>query len=153
LALKRGEDKKIQPRVALRWSDTYGVDAVNLASHADLNSNLFWYRGKHVIAKSQDQCKVGAWVYAQSPLSVSPIPFPIIHYLITPTSDQNTTAEPPITGRIIDILQDTGGKTSLVILDVFQVAAVRHEIFGMPILKRRLNEKTVLVISATVRNV
>jgi len=58
----------------------------------------------------------------------------------------------PITGCINDILQDTGGKTSLIILDVFQVAAVCHEVFGMPILKRRLNERTVLVVPATVSN-
>jgi len=37
-----------------------------------------------------------------------------------------------------------------VILDVFEVAAVRHEVFGMPILKRRLNEKRILVVPATV---
>ena len=65
-------------------------------------------------------------------------------------SNQDTTAEPPITGRIMDILQDTSGKTSLIVLDVFQVAAVRHEMFGMPILKRRLNEKQILVILAMV---
>ena len=58
--------------------------------------------------------------------------------------------EPPITGCIIDILQDTSGKTSLIILDVFQVVAVRHEIFGMLILKRRLNEKTILAVPASV---
>lgn len=56
----------------------------------------------------------------------------------------------PITGRILEILQDTSGKISLIILDVFQVAAVRHEVFGMLILKRRLNEKRILVVPATV---
>jgi hypothetical protein len=56
----------------------------------------------------------------------------------------------PITGRILEILQDTSGKISLIILDVFQVAAVRHEVFGMPLLKRRLNEKRILVVPATV---
>lgn len=60
---------------------------------------------------------------------------------------QNSTA---IMGRVIDILQDTSGTTSLIVLDVFQVAAVCHELFGMPILKRQLNEKTVLIVPATV---
>jgi len=64
--------------------------------------------------------------------------------------DQDATSKPPITGRIIDILQDTSGKASLIVIDVFQVAAVCHEMFGTPILKHRLNEKRVLVIPATV---
>lgn len=67
-------------------------------------------------------------------------------------SYQNLPSEAPITGRILDILQDTTSKSSLVILDVFQVVAVRHEIFGMPILKRRLDEKRALVIPAKVSN-
>ena len=56
----------------------------------------------------------------------------------------------PITGCILEILQDTSGKISLIILDVFQVVAVQHEVFGMPILKCRLNKKRILVVPATV---
>ena len=66
------------------------------------------------------------------------------------TAGSNSAHRPPITGRILEILQATSGKASLVILDVFEVAAVRHEVFGMPILKHRLNEKRILVVPATV---
>jgi len=70
LPLKRGEDKKIQPRVALQWCKTAGADALNLADFSDVSSTL-WNHGKYVVSKSQDECKVGAWVFTQSPLSVS----------------------------------------------------------------------------------
>jgi len=58
----------------LQWIETAGVPAVNLADLADINPNTLWYRGKYVVAQSQDLCKVGAWVYARSPLSVSKTP-------------------------------------------------------------------------------
>jgi len=59
-------------------------------------------------------------------------------------------AEPLIIGHIVDIPQDTSDKASLIVLDVFQVAAVCHEMFGTPILKHRLNERRILVVPATV---
>ena len=55
-------------------------------------------------------------------------------------------------GRILEILQDTNGESPLVILDVFQVVPIRHDIFGMLILKRRLDEKRILVLPAKVSN-
>ncbi|EDR02424.1 uncharacterized protein LACBIDRAFT_332286 [Laccaria bicolor S238N-H82] len=121
--------KKIQPRVALRGSDMAGVDTLNAADLIDFNANTCWYCGKYVVARSQDMCNIGDWVFARSPLS--------------------SLSDPPVTGRILDILQDTSGKSSLVILDLLQVAADRHEVFGMPILKCRLAGRRVLIISAT----
>ena len=47
------------------------VDTLNSVGLIGLNSSTLWYRRKYVVAKSQDQCKIGSWVYAQSPLSVS----------------------------------------------------------------------------------
>jgi len=61
------------------------------------------------------------------------------------------SAGPLVTGRIFDILQDTSGDISLVVLDVFQIASVRDEIFGTPVLVRRFNEKTTLIVSTKVR--
>jgi len=74
LSLKHGEDKKILPRVTLRWSDTAGVDALNSADLFDINLNTLWNHAKYIVAQSQDQCKVGAWIYAHSPIPVSKIP-------------------------------------------------------------------------------
>ena len=55
----------------------------------------------------------------------------------------------PLAGRIIKILQDSASKRSLVILDTFQVAATRHKTFGMPVLLRRFNEKSLIIVPAT----
>ena len=55
----------------------------------------------------------------------------------------------PLAGRIIEILQDTESRRALVILDTFHVAATRHETFGMPVLLRRFNEKSLVIVPAT----
>ena len=55
-----------------------------------------------------------------------------------------------MTGKILEILQDEGGTMSFVVVDIFQVSAIRHEYFGMPVLSRRLNETTLLVVPAKV---
>ena len=56
-----------------------------------------------------------------------------------------------ITGRIVEILTDTTGKRAVIILDIFHVLSTRHEIFGMPMLARRHEETTYVVIPSTVR--
>ena len=55
-----------------------------------------------------------------------------------------------MTGKILEILQDEGGTMSFVVVDIFQVSATRHDYFGMPVLSRRLDETTLLVIPAKV---
>jgi len=57
---------------------------------------------------------------------------------------------PPVTGKILEILQDEHETMAFVVVDIFQVSALRHEYFGMPILSRRLDETTVLIIPAKV---
>ncbi len=56
-----------------------------------------------------------------------------------------------ITGRIVEILANSTGKRALIILDMFHVLSERHKIFGMPMLARRNEETTYVVIPATVR--
>ena len=58
--------------------------------------------------------------------------------------------EESVTGRIIEILSDSTEKKAIIILDLFVVLGSRHEIFGMPMLARRQNEKTYAVIPSTV---
>jgi len=56
-----------------------------------------------------------------------------------------------VTGRILEILQASElPELSFVVLDVFSVAATRHELFGMPMLMRRLGETTILIIDTKV---
>lgn len=55
-----------------------------------------------------------------------------------------------ITGRIAEILAESGGKRAVVVLDVFEVPSARHEIFGMPMLIRPQEQPTYVVIRSTV---
>jgi hypothetical protein len=54
-------------------------------------------------------------------------------------------------GRILEILTtDEQGNNPIIVLDVFQLGATRHETFGMPTLARRLSETTFLIVPAKV---
>ena len=55
-----------------------------------------------------------------------------------------------VTGRIVEILAESGGKRAVIVLDIFEVRSTRHEIFGMPMLARRHEETIYAVIPSTV---
>jgi hypothetical protein len=55
-----------------------------------------------------------------------------------------------ITGHIIEILADTTSNRAVIVLDIFHVLSTRHDIFGMPMLARRHDETTYIVIPSTV---
>lgn len=92
-----------------------------------------WHRCKYVVAGSGDKCSAGSWVFATSPIAVSASHFKL--YIEFPSLTPLQSSNPPITGRILDILKDSAGPSMFVIINVFQLAATRHKIFGMPILK------------------
>jgi hypothetical protein len=56
-----------------------------------------------------------------------------------------------MTGRIVEILADISGNCAMVVIDIFRVLSTRHEVFGMPMLARRNDETTYVVIPSTVR--
>jgi len=132
------------------WTQTAAITAVNgLENSHHEDSKLSWHRGKYVVSRSEDQCRIGAWVYPKTPFVVWAI---WLHFFIR--NDAlillSKARQPPIAGRILKILQDTTAKRLLVVLDTFQVAATRHETFGMPVLLRRLNEKSLVIVPAMV---
>jgi hypothetical protein len=56
-----------------------------------------------------------------------------------------------VTGRIVEILANSKGDRAVVVLDTFQVIlSARHDIYGMPMLARRHDETTYIVIRSTV---
>ncbi|KAF8066040.1 hypothetical protein FPV67DRAFT_1653670 [Lyophyllum atratum] len=114
---KRGPNRRTLPLVRLRWSETAASRAINNTSP---NNDAQWGRCKYIIAKSQDRCTVGSWVFARSPLSEGNTPAP---------------------GRIVEILENTTRTSALVVIDVFRVASTRDEVFGMPVLSRAFNER------------
>ena len=64
---------------------------------------------------------------------------------------KTTTATlPPVTGKIIEIIQDSTEQHSFVVIDIFQLAATRHEVFGVLVLVRRQDEGTTVVVTAKV---
>ena len=60
--------------------------------------------------------------------------------------------EPPITGQIKEIIQDVSTEDSFVLLDIFHVRMVRHELFGMPVLSRQLDEVSLVLVRSKVRS-
>ena len=55
-----------------------------------------------------------------------------------------------VTGRIVEILAESGGKRAVIVLDIFEVCSTRHEIFGMPMLARCHHEEIYAIIPSTV---
>ncbi|EDR03329.1 uncharacterized protein LACBIDRAFT_307447 [Laccaria bicolor S238N-H82] len=127
MPLKQGLDKKLETRIGLRWRETQAGKAVNAAMH---DSAAQLYRCTYVVAKSQDQCKVGSWIFAKSPLP-----------------EWSADAD-FVTGRIVEILQDSVKAEAFVIIDIFYIAATRDEIFGMPMLLRRFGESGMLMVTS-----
>ena len=66
--LKRGASQKAESRKYIPWFQTRGAKALNCISE-DANSQ--WTPCRFVIARSEDQCIVGTWIFAKSPLHVS----------------------------------------------------------------------------------
>lgn len=71
-----------------------------------------------------------------------------MYYQLSDKSIQESA--PPIMGQIKEILQDISAENSFVLLDIFQVNATRHEFFGMPILSRRLDEVSLVLVQSKV---
>jgi len=148
MSVKRNENRTKQPREVMAWKDTLAASAVN--SHSYMGLDTGWYAGKLVTSKANDKCTTGAWVFARSPYSVS---LQCLQCLVTILNrkPKSSTTLPPVTGKIVEIIQDKAGQHSLVVLDVFQVAATRHEVFGMPILMRRQDETMTTIVLSKVR--
>lgn len=61
-------------------------------------------------------------------------------------------ADPPITGRIAEILQDSMNSDAFIVLDIYHTSSERHHVFGMPVLARRFGEKSMRVVTAKARH-
>lgn len=66
--LKRGADQKVESRTYITWSLTRGARSLNCTSE---NADSQWMQCRFVIARSEDKCFVGSWIFAKSPLYVS----------------------------------------------------------------------------------
>ncbi|KAF5379419.1 hypothetical protein D9615_006531 [Tricholomella constricta] len=121
---KRGLNRQLLPQVLLPWAETAGSQAINNTPPCN---DRTWRKCKYVVAQSEDQCVVGSWVFAKSPLVANGTPIP---------------------GQIIEILQDSSCSSALVVIDVFRVGSARDELFGMPVLSRPFSEMRRHVVGA-----
>ena len=140
---KRGPNGKPLKQTTLAWCQTEAAHTVNFASQ-DPKSQ--WNQCRHVIIRSEDRCSVGSWIFAKSPLNVSERLFIDSQLKICFAQDFGEIS----TGRVVEILASPTHHQVIIILDVFEVSAVRHEIFSMPMLARRQSEVTLIAIPSSV---
>ncbi|KDQ20410.1 hypothetical protein BOTBODRAFT_183201 [Botryobasidium botryosum FD-172 SS1] len=113
-------DRKTRRRPERDWLATKASKALN-ASCCPHPPTLTLC--KYVVATSGDKCDVGSWVFATSPIN-SKI----------------------AVGQIVEILTGNASDPPLVTLDVFEIRPRRHDIYGLPVLARRMNEQVYMVI-------
>ncbi|KAJ7508792.1 hypothetical protein B0H11DRAFT_1703142 [Mycena galericulata] len=120
LPLPRGHKE----RVSYKLEATNAAHALNFGTYPAKSA---WFKCRHVISESLDQCFIGSWVFAESATD-------------KPIYVQNCT----VSGRISEILQNVDS-VALVVLELFQVLSRRDERYGMPILVRQ-NAGTIFSI-------
>jgi hypothetical protein len=67
--LKRGLTKKLESRTYIAWSRTKAACALNATSE---RADSQWTRCRFTVARSEDKCFMGSWIFARSPFGVSP---------------------------------------------------------------------------------
>lgn len=139
---KRQKGAPAPGRSTVLMSSTHASQALNAGTY-DMTSS--WFVCRQVISTALDECSCGSWVFVKSPITVRLIE----HQDVSRKLIYIHLKSELITGRIDAILQNDSGN-AVIILDVFQVADSRHEIFGMPVLARRHSETSFIIIPTAV---
>jgi hypothetical protein len=66
--LKRDANHKVETRTYVAWSVTRGAKALNCTSES---ADSQWMHCRYAVARSEDECFVGSWIFAGSPFQVS----------------------------------------------------------------------------------
>lgn len=138
--MKRVKGKPTPSRPEVKLAHTKAKTAINVEEY---KIDSTWQHCINVISKSKDVCPVASWVYAISPVTVSPL-----RHVINIVSETVIPQNAPTLGRIEAILTD--GHSRIVLLDVFQISDERHPIFNLPKLFRRQEETTLLIVPSMV---
>ncbi|KAF9044483.1 hypothetical protein BJ165DRAFT_1347605, partial [Panaeolus papilionaceus] len=120
--IKRAKNRTKIAREKVLWHATLSSSSVN---HGNQYLHFVWYQGKSVISRAGDNCGIGEWVFALSPYQTN-----------------------EVSPSLLLISRRKFYKHSLVALDIYQVAADRHDTFGVPILLWRQNEHQVTIVAA-----
>ncbi|KDQ28455.1 hypothetical protein PLEOSDRAFT_1041925, partial [Pleurotus ostreatus PC15] len=129
--LKPASSKAAKARSTLSLMQTSAAKALNIN---DYQADSAWHRCQYVITTSHEKCYSRCWIFAMSPIDVPPIHSPF---------------NQPFAGRVSDLLHKAhgGSRESIAVVDVFQIATTRHELYGMPVLRRRADEEQSVIIS------
>lgn len=93
-------------------------------------------------------CKVGCWIFAQSPLNVRP---PSIHLSCQKRETHGYVQDATIIGRIKEILIKKSGGAEYVVLEQFAVGDQRHPVYQMPVLAPPQTEPLYILVMPKVR--
>jgi hypothetical protein len=127
------------------WRFSRAAAAVNALDFCR-DPGRIWFIGKEATARSSDRCFIGSWVFCSSPNTVRQIGIPESIQL-TPCSFQQET----LVGKIEELLAecDTNG-LGIAVVNVFAVAATRHENFNAPYLIQRQPNPSFLIVQTKV---
>ncbi|THU89472.1 hypothetical protein K435DRAFT_821397 [Dendrothele bispora CBS 962.96] len=96
----------------------------------DYDMESIWYIGAKLVSQSLDDCPLGAWVAAKSP----------VH-------------EQPVLGRVNCIFEQATAKEvqRIAVLELFHLSSSRHQVLGMPVLNRRHDEESYIIVQTKER--
>ncbi|KAF9644917.1 hypothetical protein BDM02DRAFT_3157045 [Thelephora ganbajun] len=110
---------KSQARPCILWCQTQASHTTNSASYVHLHRNLL-LTARHLVARSSDLCRVDSWVVAHSPHDDS-----VVEILATSETDTDL---------------------AITVIDIFDLKAACHPIFGMPILARSSGQPSYIIV-------
>ncbi|THU98413.1 hypothetical protein K435DRAFT_795704 [Dendrothele bispora CBS 962.96] len=127
-----GWSNHVAPKIGSVTKKSAGK-AINRHDFPDSDNEVKWIRCKSIIAKSEDICIEGSWVFCQSP----------IRYFFK-LDIKKFFQEEIIIGRIKDILTDN--QQNIIVLEEFHVSDDHDDFFTLPYLFRRQGEVSFVVV-------
>lgn len=122
------------------WHELMASRACNASEFCE-DPDKLWFEVKHLISmKSDDQCRVGSWVFAA-------IAATMVHSRPVPNPPE---ADATICGRVVELLAPTENATvGIAVIEVYRMLEERYPIFGMPCLAKATADGNCLVIVPT----
>ncbi|TFK18019.1 hypothetical protein FA15DRAFT_698243 [Coprinopsis marcescibilis] len=125
-ALARNDRGQPMPCKAYIPAETHARDALPTFSIPSFLTTR-WYKCKSLISSSRNECRTGTWAFS-----------------CVSEGQKSVT----YVGRIVEILQQENGEFAFAIFERFEVSAMLHEKFDMPVLIRPYSEMARVAIGA-----
>jgi hypothetical protein len=129
-------------RPSKTWRESMASGATNASEFCD-DSEKLWFEVKHSVSmKSDDQCRIGSWVFAMVRTTGT--------ICSGSFADAPAAATATICGRIVELLAPAEHSTTgVAVIEVYQMLEERHPIFGMPCLTKGTTDGKSLVAVST----